>query len=248
MGCNAYRCSHNPPTPELLDACDKMGMVVIDENRLMGITQYHFDEVKKMILRDRNHPCVISWSIGNEEWVKENNITGARIAGTMQAYVKSIDSTRPVTAAFSGGIGSNGITTVMDLLGINYVANKNTDTQHKMFPAQKLWGTEEGSTVATRSIYTTDSVKHYRAAYDMPQQPAGYLSIEQGWKYYAQRDYLAGMFIWTGFDYRGKPTPFGWPSNVSLFGMLDNCSFPKDDVYYLQSWWTDKPVLHILPH
>ena len=247
IGCNAYRCSHNPPAPELLDACDKMGMLVIDENRLMGISQHHLDEVKKMILRDRNHPCIISWSIGNEEWGIENNSTGARIAATMQAYVKSLDSTRPATAAFSGGIGSNGITTVMDLLGINYIVNKSTDKQHELFPNQAIWGTEEGSTVATRGVYANDTVRHYRAAYDMPQN-ANSFSIEQGWKHYAARDYLAGMFVWTGFDYRGEPTPFGWPSNVSLFGMLDNCGFLKDDAYYLQSQWTDKPMLHFLPH
>lgn len=247
IGCNSYRCAHNPPTPELLEVCDRLGMMVIVENRLMGITQYHLDELKSMILRDRNHPCVISWSIGNEEWQIENNEVGARIASTMQAYVKKMDSTRPATAAFSGGMGSNGITTVMDLLGINYIVNKSTDKQHALFPKQAIWGTEEGSTVATRGIYVTDNAKHYRAAYDMPQNENSF-SIEQGWKHYAERPYLAGMFIWTGFDYRGEPTPFGWPSNTSLFGMLDNCGFPKDDAYYLKSWWMDKPVLHILPH
>ena len=247
IGSNAYRCSHNPPTPELLDACDRLGMLVIDENRLMGITDYHLGELQKLILRDRNHPSVISWSIGNEEWGIENSPIGARIASTMQAYAKSIDSTRPATAAFSGGIGSQGITTVMDLLGINYIVNKSTDEQHKLFPKQALWGTEEGSTVATRGIYFDNIEKHYRAAYDAPQNITSF-SIEQGWKHYAARDYLAGMFIWTGFDYRGEPTPFGWPSNVSLFGMLDNCGFPKDDAYYLKSWCTDKTTLHILPH
>ncbi|MFP5041698.1 beta-galactosidase GalA [Parasediminibacterium sp. JCM 36343] len=247
IGSNALRCSHNPPTPALLEACDKLGMVVIVENRLMGITQYHFGELKNMILRDRNHPSVISWSIGNEEWGIENSPMGARVASTMQAYVKTIDSTRPATAAFSGGIGSQGITTVMDLLGINYIANKNTDKQHQLFPQQALWGTEEGATVATRGEYMDDNKQHYRAAYDTAQNKDSY-SIERGWKHYAQRDYLAGMFIWTGFDYRGEPSPFDWPSNVSLFGMLDYCGFPKDDAYYLKAWWGDKPALHILPH
>lgn len=248
MGSNAYRCSHNPPTPELLNACDRLGMLVIDENRLMGITDHHLGELKRLMLRDRNHPSVISWSIGNEEWGIENSITGARIASAMQTFVKSMDSSRPATAAFSGGIGSQGITTVMGLLGINYVVNKSTDEQHKLFPEQALWGTEEGSTVATRGIYFDDKEKHYRVAYDEPQQPKTYFSIEQGWKHYAARDYLAGMFIWTGFDYRGEPTPFGWPSNVSLFGMLDNCGFPKDDAFYLRAWWSNKITLHILPH
>lgn len=247
MGSNAYRCSHNPPTPELLDACDRLGMLVIDENRLMGITQYHLSDLKRMMLRDRNHPSVISWSIGNEEWGIENSPVGARIASTMQAHVKMIDSTRPATYAFSGGIGSQGITTVMDLLGINYIVNKSTDQQHKLFPQQKLWGTEEGSTVATRGEYIDDMQKHFRAAYDAPQGK-GFFSLEQGWSHYATHDYLGGMFIWTGFDYRGEPTPFGWPSITSLFGMMDLCGFEKDDAFYLKSWWMDKPIVHILPH
>jgi beta-galactosidase len=246
FGCNAYRCSHNPPTPELLDACDRLGMLVLDENRLMGVSSTELNDLKRMIIRDRNHPSIIAWSIGNEEWGIEGNITGTRIAATMQAFAKSIDSTRYITAAISGGIGG-GISTSIDLLGYNYVSNKNTDEQHKKQPSQFSWGTEEGSTVATRGVYFDDSVKHYLVAYDRKQNDS-FLSLENGWKHYAKRPYLAGMFIWTGFDYRGEPTPFGWPSIESLFGMVDACGFPKDDYYYLKSWWTDEPVLHLLPH
>lgn len=246
MGCNAYRCSHNPPTPELLDACDKLGMLVIDENRLMGVASTQLNDLKRMIQRDRNHPSIISWSIGNEEWGVEGNITGARIAATMQAFAKSVDSTRYITAAISGGIGS-GISTVIDVLGYNYVATKNTDEQHKKYPQQFSWGTEEGSTVASRGIYEDDMSKQQLVAYDRKQNEFFY-SLEQGWKYYAARPYLAGMFIWTGFDYRGEPTPFGWPSVGSYFGMLDACGFPKDDYYYLKSWWTNQTVVHLLPH
>ncbi|WEA00466.1 beta-galactosidase GalA [Mucilaginibacter sp. SJ] len=246
MGCNAYRCSHNPPTPELLDACDRLGMLVIDENRLMGVASTQLNDLKRMILRDRNHPSIISWSIGNEEWGIEGNITGARIAATMQAFAKSVDSTRYITAAISGGIGS-GISTVIDVLGYNYVATKNTDEQHKKYPNQFSWGTEEGSTVASRGIYEDDMDKHQLAAYDRKQNDFFY-SLEQGWKHYASRPYLAGMFIWTGFDYRGEPTPFGWPSVGSYFGMVDACGFPKDDYYYLKSWWTNQTVVHLLPH
>ncbi|MVN23081.1 beta-galactosidase GalA [Mucilaginibacter arboris] len=246
MGANAYRCSHNPPTPELLDACDRLGMLVIDENRLMGTTSTHLNDVQRLIMRDRNHPSVISWSIGNEEWNVEGSITGARIAETMQRDVKSMDSTRFVTAAISGGWG-NGISTVIDVMGYNYITHGNTDDQHKKFPAQRGWGTEEGSTHASRGVYFTDRAKQQIAAYDKrPNQD--FVSIEEGWKHYAERPYLAGMFIWTGFDYRGEPTPFQWPSTGSYFGMLDQCGFPKDNVYYLRSWWTNQPTLHILPH
>jgi len=246
MGSNAYRCSHNPPTPELLDACDKLGMLVIDENRLMGITDQNLAYLKKLMIRDRNHPSIISWSIGNEEWNIEGTITGARIAKTMQAFAKTIDTTRAITAAVSGGIGS-GISTTIDLLGYNYVATKNTDEQHQKYPAQFSWGTEEGSTVASRGLYVTDLNKHELAAYDTKQNE-NFLSLEDGWKHYAERPYLAGMFIWTGFDYRGEPTPFGWPSVLSYFGMVDLCGFPKDNTWYLRSWWTDEPILHLLPH
>ena len=246
LGSNAYRCSHNPPTVELLEACDRLGMLVIDENRLMGINEQHLNDMKRLIIRDRNHPSIISWSIGNEEWNIEGNITGARIVTTMQAYVKTIDSSRAVTAAISGGIG-NGISTVIDLLGYNYVATKNTDEQHQKFPSQLSWGTEEGSTVASRGLYVDNRSKNELAAYDIKQND-NFLSLEDGWKHYAARPYLAGMFIWTGFDYRGEPTPFGWPSVLSYFGMLDLCGFPKDSAWYLKSWWTDQPTVHILPH
>ncbi len=168
MGCNAYRCSHNPPTPELLDACDRSGMLVIDENRLMVVASTELNDLKTMIIRDRNHPSIISWSIGNEEWAIEGNITGARIASTMQAVAKSTDSTRYITAAIRGGIGS-GISTKIDLLGYNYIATKNTDEQHKKYPNQFSWGTEEGSTVTSRGIYVDDLSKHQLAAYDRKQ-------------------------------------------------------------------------------
>jgi beta-galactosidase len=246
LGSNAYRCSHNPPTPELLDACDRLGMMVIVENRQMGTSSTQLNDLKNLIIRDRNHPSVISWSIGNEEWGIENTITGARIATTMQNYAQSIDSTRYITAAFSGGVGS-GISNVMQVMGYNYVVNKNTDEHHKNNPTQYSWGTEEGSTVATRGVYFTDTALHYRAAYD-ERQNENSLSIESGWKHYAARPYLAGMFIWTGYDYRGEPTPYGWPSIYSYFGMVDACGFLKDDAWYLRSWWIDKPVVHLLPH
>ncbi|WP_457072146.1 beta-galactosidase GalA [Hymenobacter sp. UYAg731] len=246
FGCNAYRTSHNPPTLELLDACDRLGMLVIDENRLMGITPQHLGDLKRLMVHDRNHPSVISWSIGNEEWAIESNVLGARIGATMQAFAKTVDSTRAITAAISGGWGQ-GTSSVIDVMGFNYIGQGDTDVQHAKFPHQPSMGTEEGSTHATRGVYVTDHDKHYIAAYDAKPSPKFY-SIEGGWQHYAARPYLAGMFIWTGFDYRGEPTPFGWPSITSYFGMMDLCGFPKDNVWYLKSWWTTETVLHLLPH
>jgi len=250
FGCNAYRCSHNPATPELLDACDRLGMVVLDENRLMGINAEHLDLLKQMILRDRNHPSVIAWSLGNEEWGIEGNITGARIAATMQAFAKRLDPTRGTTVAISGGWG-NGISTVLDVMGYNYIgSNKSTDQQHAKFPNQSGMGTEETSTRQTRGIYFDDRPKAHMAPVLEQSGQVGMSSgnMEKGWQHYAQRPYLAGLFYWTGFDYRGESNPFGFPAVSSQFGILDTCGFPKDSFYYLKSWWTDKPVLYIYPH
>jgi beta-galactosidase len=246
MGSNAYRCSHHPPTPELLEACDRLGMLVIDETRLMGINDYHLGTVRQMIERDRNHPSVISWSVGNEEWMIEGNIMGERITHIMQDFAKSIDPTRPVSVGISSGFRS-GISSMVEIMGYNYMGNGDIDAHRTQFPKQPGMGTEEGSTFATRGIYFDDEAKHYKSAYDRKPRPAFY-SIEEGWKFYAERPYLAGMFIWTGFDYRGEPTPYSWPSVNSYFGMMDVCGFPKDNVYYLKSWWGSEPVLHIVPH
>ena len=243
FGGNAVRCSHNPPTPELLDACDRLGVVVIDENRLMGTSADQLDHLKQMILRDRNHPSVILWSLGNEEWNIEGNVKGARIASTMQAFAKHLDPTRRTTVAISGGWG--GISTVIDVAGYNYIKQGNTDKQHKNFPNQPGVGTEETTTQQTRGIYFDDRPKAHLAPLEQGDSGG---NCEVGWKHYAARPFLAGIFYWTGFDYRGEPTPFGYPAISSQFGILDACGFPKDSFYYLQSWWTDEPVLHLLPH
>ena len=246
MGSNAYRCSHHAPTPELLEACDRLGMLVIDETRLMGINDYHLNNLKRVIERDRNHPSIFCWSVGNEEWNIEGGIVGERITNVMQGFSKSIDPTRPVTVAVSSGFRS-GISSVVEIMGYNYLGNGDIDAHRNEFKQQPGMGTEEGSTFATRGVYFTDDAQHYQSAYDKKPRPSFY-SIEEGWKFYATRPHMAGMFIWTGFDYRGEPTPYGWPSVTSYFGMMDVCGFPKDNVFYLKSWWGKEPVLHLLPH
>jgi beta-galactosidase len=251
FGCNVYRASHNPPTPELLDACDRLGMLVIDENRLTGTSEFHHDHLRRMILRDRNRPSVILWSIGNEEWKIEGNDLGRRIASTMQQWTKQLDPTRPVTVAISGGWGG-GFSETIEVAGINYLGNitrggSTTDQWHARHPNQPMLGTEECAFNQTRGIYFDDRAKCHLNAYDWDPSDWG-ASLEQAWSHYAERPFLAGMCIWTGFDYRGEPTPFGWPATGSQFGILDQCGFPKDGMFYLKSWWTDEPVLHVFPH
>jgi len=243
FGVNAYRCSHNPPTPELLDACDRLGLLVIDENRLMGPSPEQLSQLESMIRRDRNHPSIILWSIGNEEWQIEGNVKGARITSSMQAFAKRLDPTRRINAAISGGWG--GISTVIDVVGYNYIAQTNPDKQHVEFPNQPGVGTEETTTQGTRGIYFDDRQKAHLSP-QLKGDSGG--NCEMGWNYYAARPFLAGLFFWTGFDYRGEPTPFGFPAVVSQFGLLDSCGFPKDSSFYLKSWWTDEPVLHLFPH
>jgi beta-galactosidase len=243
MGMNAYRASHAPASPALLDAADRLGMLVINETRLSGINEYHLNAVEHMIKRDRNHPSIILWSLGNEEWAIEGNIKGARIATSMQNFARKLDPTRLNTIAISGGWG--GISTTIGVMGVNYIKHGDTDKQHKNYPWQVIVGTEETTTQQTRGIYVEDKSRAH-----MPPQQNGTSggNAEPGWQHYASRDYLAGIFYWTGFDYRGEPNPYGFPAVASQFGILDSCGFPKDGYYYLKSWWTNEPVLHIFPH
>lgn len=244
IGCNAYRCSHNPPTPELLDACDKLGILVLDENRLMGSSPEHLQQLERLILRDRNHPCIIAWSLGNEEWAIEGNVKGERITATMQAFAQRLDPTRCITVASSGGWGS-GVSRPIEAMGFNYLVQGDIDDFHKKFPDKPVMGTEETTGAGTRGVYTDDHSNGHMAQMDRISDEA---SIERGIKYYNARKFLAGLFFWTGFDYRGEPNPLAWPAVSSRYGILDLCGFPKDVFYYLQSVWTDKTVLHIFPH
>jgi beta-galactosidase len=244
MGSNSIRTSHNPPTPELLDVCDRLGMLVLDENRLMGCNHEHLDHLESLIVRDRNHPCVILWSLGNEEWAIEDNVKGSRIAATMQRFAQRLDPSRPFTVACSGG-WNEGIGPVIQVMGYNYIFHGDIDEHHAKFPHQPGVGSEESNTVGTRGVYETDAAVAHLAPTNRVGQGNG---TESGWQFYAARPFLAGLYYWTGFDYRGEPTPFEWPAIASQFGILDLCGFPKDTFFYLKAWWGDEPVLHVSPH
>jgi beta-galactosidase len=245
-GVNALRTSHNPPTPELLDAADRLGILVMDENRLLGSSPEILSQLTRLVMRDRNHPSVIMWSLGNEE-PEQSTPRGARIGATMARTVKALDDSRPVTFASNGHNSDTGIHTVIDLRGFNYKNISDIDKYHAEHPDQILFGSEEASTVSTRGVYANDPVKTYVSAYDV-NKPNWGATAEDWWTFYDARPWLAGAFVWTGFDYRGEPTPYSWPSINSHFGILDTCGFPKDIAFYYQAMWTDQPVLHVLPH
>lgn len=248
MGGNAYRCSHNPPTPELLEACDRLGMLVLDENRLLGSDAQNLDRLEWLVRRDRNHPSVFMWSIANEEFAVQATPVGGRVGATMAALVKQLDPTRPITMAANLGNTFIGINSVVDVRGWNYHLGTNQmDAYHQAHPQQPNIGTEQGSTVSTRGVYTNDLERGYVSAYD-ENAPEWAHTAETWWSFFAARPWLSGGFVWTGFDYRGEPTPYGWPCINSHFGILDTCGFPKDNFWYYQSWWSDKTVLHLLPH
>ena len=247
MGGNAWRMSHNPPNQELLDACDELGMLVMDENRHLGDTYSDhtgsgtefsdLGDLRDLILRDRNHPSIIMWSMCNEEGL-EGTPEGAKIFSAMMKVVHQYDTTRPISCAMNGGWFDPGFATVEDLLGVNYYPEVY-DRLHQARPTMPMFGSETASTLTTRGEYTDNKDKVFVTSYNL---------TEGAWRPVAERAYMAGSFAWTGFDYKGEPTPYGWPCINSHFGIMDMCGFPKDNYYYMQSWWRTNPIVHLMPH
>ena len=244
MGCNSYRTSHNPPTPELLDACDELGMLVFDETRMMSSNPEGLSQFGNLVRRDRNHPSVFMWSMGNEEG-QANTEKGLHILTAMKAVATGYDGSRPVSIAPIRAIGAGGLA-VCDVMGYNYM-DPGAEAYHKAHPEKPVVGTETVSAVCTRGIYITDHEKGYVGSYD-PYTTTGRASAEGWWSFCNSRPWLSGGFVWTGFDYRGEPSPNEWPNINSQYGIIDTCGFPKDAFYYYQSWWTSQPVLHLFPH
>jgi beta-galactosidase len=244
MGCNSLRTSHNPPTPELLKACDELGMLVFDETRMMSSNPEGLGQFENLVRRDRNHPSVFMWSMGNEEGTA-NIDKGELILTAMKALATRHDGSRPVSIAPTGAIGTGGLA-VCDVVGYNYM-DPGAEAYHKAHPEKPVIGTETVSAVCTRGIYVTDADKGFVSSYD-PYTTTGRASAEGWWRFCDARPWLAGGFVWTGFDYRGEPSPYAWPNISSQYGIIDTCGFPKDTFYYYQSWWTSQPVLHLFPH
>jgi len=244
MGCNSLRTSHNPPTPELLDACDQLGMLVFDETRMMSSNPEGLRQFENLIRRDRNHPSVFMWSMGNEE-AQANGQRGVLILTAMKEVAIENDGSRPVSLAPTGSIGTGGLA-LGDVIGYNYM-DPQAEAFHDAHPDKPVMGTETVSAVGTRGIYITDPRKGFVSSYD-PYTTTGRASAEGWWRFCDTRPWLSGGFVWTGFDYRGEPSPNGWPNISSQYGIIDTCGFPKDSFFYYQSWWTTKPVLHLFPH
>lgn len=285
MGCNAIRTSHNPPAPELLDLCDRMGFILMDEAFDMWKKQknpfdYHLDwdqwhrkDLEDMIRRDRNHPSVFIWSVGNEiqeQWgdEKKGDTTGRVIARELVSIVKALDTTRAITTAnneineWNNLIKSNAFA----LVGYNY-NHKAWAGFSKRWPGKKFIVTESTSALQTRGHYDLipfDTIRRWPEAWDKPIKGGGnpdftvsaYDHVSAPWGSTHEESlielnknsHVSGMFVWTGFDYLGEPTPYPWPARSSYFGIIDLAGFPKDIYYLYQSAWTDKPVLHIYPH
>jgi beta-galactosidase len=259
MGANAWRMSHNPPNNELLDACDKLGMLVLDENRHLGGGTYapktysegmandDLSDLDDMIVRDRNHPSIFAWSLCNEEALQGED-AGGRLYAKMLAHVRKLDPTRLATCAMNAGWGK-GMSLVEDIQGFNYL-NESFEDFHKRFPNQPTIFTESSSAVSDRGVYENDSAKGYVGNYtDFSLWWLNWVRrTEDAWKPIAEHDYLSGAFVWTGFDYKGEPSPSPWPNINSHFGICDMCGFPKDVYYYYKANWGDKPTVHITPH
>ena len=280
MGVNAIRTSHNPPAPQFLDLCDEMGILVMDEMFDMwaksktefDYSQYwddwHEQDLKDFILRDRNHPSIIAWSVGNEiiEQYNHEDSIGGVIAAELAEIVRELDSTRPITTANNDISPDNPLIKYggLDLVGYNYHHENFLDVP-KDHPGKPFIATETNSSLATRGHYDmpSDSLRAWPiawdklftegnpdntvSAYDHVRAPWG-STQEDTWRIVKNNDFISGIFIWTGFDYLGEPTPYVWPSRSSYFGIVDLAGFPKDTYYMYQSEWTKDTVLHVFPH
>jgi beta-galactosidase len=247
VGSNAYRAAHNAPAVEFLDACDRLGMLVMDENRNFGASPEHLRQLDWEVRRDRNHPSIILWSVFNEE-PSQGTEMGYELVRRMSAAVKELDTTRPVTAAQSNSVlNPVNASQAADVAGFNYVS-RDFDRYHELNPTKPVFSSEDTSTVMTRDQYVTDRKQCLLDSYDDQVLPWG-LSHRDAWKMVAERPFVAGTMVWTGFDYRGEPQPLEWPAAGSSFGIMDLCGFPKASYYIHQAQWIqDRPIVHFVPH
>ncbi len=247
LGCNAIRFSHNAQNKALMDACDRHGFLVMAENRNFNPSDDYMAQLRWLVRRDRNHPSVYLWSVFNEEPMQGTE-AGYEMVRRMSAAVKALDTTRSVTAAMNNGLFTpQNVSHAVDVVGINYQQNQY-DPFHKAYPDTPLMSSEDTSAFMTRGAFVSDKTKHVMAGYDDEAAPWGETQ-RAAWKAVAERDFVAGQFVWTGFDYHGEPTPFTFPSNSSYFGILDLCGFDKAAALIHRAQWIDDvPVVGLAPH
>lgn len=270
LGCNAIRTAHNPPDPALLDACDREGVLVMDELRAPGVAAEHINDLQSLVQRDRNHPSVVMWCLGNEEMRIHDTHAGVRIFKVLKRLANELDPTRPTTYACNYGwidicdfYRENGLD--LGVFSANYRSGQrsaNYDDFHSAHPDWPLVGSETWGGAATRGLYEPDNCpllpgwedsgwadqRRYVSAYENWHTPWGY-SIQDTWRDCDARPFMAGTFIWTGFDYRGETTPYDWPAVLSRFGILDYAGFYKEIAHYLRSWWRpEEPHAFLMPH
>lgn len=246
MGTNAYRCAHGNPSSEILEYCDKYGILVMDENRNFNTSADGIKQVRDMVMRDRNHPCVVMYSLFNEEPL-QGTPTGRKLAARLQCEVKKLDDTRFLLGAMNTGVTTDGgACDILDMTGFNYITH-TYDAFREKYPDMPMIGSENDSAFQTRGVYKTDHAKHIIDCYDSEAAAWGN-TYRDGFKQVDTRGHILGLFIWTGFDYRGEPTPFEWPSIGTQFGIMDTCGFKKDAFYLNKAFFTDEPMIHILPH
>ena len=264
VGCNAIRTSHNPVAPFLLDECDRLDSSSLLRTAISATptltkrpketSAAEHRDLSALVLRDRNHPSIILWSLCNEQWT-QSSPEGAAMIRAMKQRVHELDPARPITAAMNGSFDKpDGFLSVLDVIGINYNPWVY-ESVHALRPTNAMFASEIASEINTRGVYATNRWDGYQgdrerghiAAYSTTAGPGGQ-TVEVAWPRIATNDFMGGGFVWSGFDYKGEPRPFEWPVINCHYGFMDICGFPKDSYYFYQSWWTDKPVLHLFPH
>ena len=246
MGCNAYRSAHNPPAKEILDACDEYGLIVMDENRIFESSTEIIRQMETLVRRDRNHPCVVFYSLFNEEPL-QNTPEGLAIFKKLKSRAKKLDDTRFYTGAMNDAAHTVGAGMAMDVLGYNYAIQKIPE-RRAQYPDIPLIGTENCSAITTRGCYKSDR-ENAQILNNYDEEIVGWgHTVRANWKFVFENDYMSGSFDWTGFDYRGEPSPFVWPSVSSQFGIMDTCGFAKDSYYFHQAIFKKEPMMHLMPH
>lgn len=247
MGCNAIRTSHNPQLKEFYKACDELGFLVMNEVRHFSSTSECLSQLETFIRRDRNHPCVIMWSMFNEEPLQCTKI-GKNMVRSMKAVIEKHDGTRPVTGGMNGPFESEGVVECVDIMGFNYM-QYGYDEFHKLYPNLPIMGSETGSYLSTRYTSETcmEDLKRCSFGNVLGENLCAWSATpEDTWKNIEERNFVIGGFYWTGIDYKGECGAF--PSVVSSFGAMDICCFPKDNFFRHKSVWSEQPVLNAVPY